>query len=247
MTPGRHRRTTERLLVPLLVLGLSLGSAAIAQAGPGQAGPDQAGGGPAADATVVDSTGQPGRTVALTFDDGPDPRNTPRLLDLLGEHHVQAVFCLWGQHVRENPELVRRIVSEGHVLCNHTMRHENMSTWSPADIRANLRATNEVIHEAAPGAEIRYFRAPYGAWGGTPGVAADMGMQPLGWSLSVADWNRPGTDVLVRRLMDGISQGGVVLLHDGGGDRSQTVEAVSRVIPRLRDEGWRFTLPARSG
>ncbi|MGJ7909033.1 polysaccharide deacetylase family protein [Actinopolyspora sp. H202] len=242
MTPGRHRRTTKRLLVPLLVLGLSLGSATLAQAGPSQAGP-----GTAANATVVDSTGQPGRTVALTFDDGPNAGETSRLLDLLGERHVKAVFCLWGQHVRENPELVRRIVAEGHVLCNHTMRHENMSSWSPADIRANLRATNEVIHEAVPGAEIRYFRAPYGAWGETPSVAADMGMQPLGWSLSVADWNRPGTDVLVSRLMNGISPGGVVLLHDGGGERGQTVEAVSRVVPRLRDEGWRFTLPARSG
>ncbi|ASU78959.1 polysaccharide deacetylase family protein [Actinopolyspora erythraea] len=237
MTVRGHRRTPGRLLVALLVLGLSLGVMSAARAEPGRT----------ANSTVVDSTGQPGRTVALTFDDGPNAGETSRLLDVLGTRDVRAVFCLWGQHVRQHPDLVRRIVAEGHVLCNHTMRHEDMSTWSPQEIRANLRATNEVIHDVVPEAEIRYFRAPYGAWGRTPEVAADMGMQPLGWRLSVRDWNRPGTDVLVQRLMNGISRGSVVLLHDGGGERAQTVDAVSRVIPRLRGEGWRFTLPARTG
>ncbi|WP_017975296.1 polysaccharide deacetylase family protein [Actinopolyspora halophila] len=221
----------------LLAVGLLFGAVSSAQAEPRES----------ADAIIVDSTGRAGRTAALTFDDGPDPRNTARMLDVLGEHHVKAVFCLWGEHVRQHPELVRRIVDEGHVLCNHTMRHENMSTWSPAEIRRNLRATNAEIHAAVPGAEVRYFRAPNGAWGETPRVAAELGMQPLGWRLSVGDWNRPGADVLVRRLREGIAPGSVVLLHDGGGDRGQTVDTVSRFVPWARGAGWKFTLPARGG
>jgi peptidoglycan/xylan/chitin deacetylase (PgdA/CDA1 family) len=166
---------------------------------------------------------------------------------VLRKHPVEAVFCLWGNHVREHPELMQRIVRAGHVLCNHTMHHDDMGTWPADRIRTDLQQTSAVIHQAAPGVPIRYFRAPYGSWGQTPTVAAQLGMQPLGWRLAVGDWEPPGTDELVRRLEEGVTPGAVVLLHDGGGDRSQTVEAVDRIIPRLRARGWRFDLPARGG
>ena len=103
-----------------------------------------------------------------------------------------------------------------------------------------------MIREAVPGAHIPYFRAPYGAWGRSPQVAAELGMQPLGWALVVGDWDPPGTEVLVDRIVTGVTEGAVVLLHDGGGDRSQTVDAVDRVIPLLREDGWRFDRPART-
>ncbi len=137
---------------------------------------------------------------------------------------------------------MRRIVADGHTLCNHGMRHEDMSAWPPERIAADLREAGDAIRAAAPYARIRYFRAPYGAWGQTPAVAASLGMQPLGWRLAVADWETPGTDELVRRLLDGITPGAVVLLHDGGRDRSQTVDAVDRVVPALRAQRWRFTV-----
>ncbi|MEH1014383.1 hypothetical protein V6U90_14880 [Micromonospora sp. CPCC 206060] len=111
-----------------------------------------------------------------------------------------------------------------------------------AEAGAERCATAE---HAVPQAGLRYFRAPYGAWGQTPAVAASLGMQPLGWRLAVGDWEPPGTDELVRRLLDGVTPGAVVLMHDGGGDRSQTVEAVDRVVPILRAERWRFTLPRK--
>jgi peptidoglycan/xylan/chitin deacetylase (PgdA/CDA1 family) len=142
---------------------------------------------------------------------------------------------------------VRRIVADGHVLCNHTMHHDDLSTWTPEQIRADLTATSALIRRAAPHARIPYFRAPFGAWGQTPVVAAGLGMQPLGWRLAITDWEPPGADVLVQRLRDGITPGAVVLMHDGGGDRSQTVTAVDRIIPELRAQGWRFALPARRG
>jgi peptidoglycan-N-acetylglucosamine deacetylase len=224
----------RRLLVPLLLVG----AAALATV-------------PAAAATtrptaeIVDSTGLPGRTVAFTFDDGPDPANTPRLLDVLRGNHVRAVFCLWGEHARQYPDLVRRIVREGHLLCNHSRNHDDLSTVPAADIRADLRATNAAIRSAVPWARIPYFRAPYGAWGESPAVAAELGMQPLGWRLAISDWEPPGTDVLIDRLLTGITPGAVVLMHDGGGDRGQTVDAVAAVIPALRAQGYHLTRPAR--
>ncbi|BCL17574.1 polysaccharide deacetylase family protein [Micromonospora sagamiensis] len=196
-------------------------------------------------ADLVDTARGGGRVVSLTFDDGPNPADTPRLLAVLRRHRIAAVFCLWGEHVDEHPDVVRRIVRDGHTLCNHGMRHDDMGSWSPERIAADLRETNDAIRHAVPGARIRYFRAPYGAWGRTPAVAASLGMRPLGWRLAVGDWEPPGTDELVRRLLDGVTPGAVVLMHDGGGDRGQTVDAVDRVVPVLRARRWRFTLPAR--
>ncbi|MEU4569118.1 polysaccharide deacetylase family protein [Micromonospora sp. NPDC023956] len=196
-------------------------------------------------ADVVDTARGGGRTLSLTFDDGPNPTDTPRLLGVLRRHRIAAVFCLWGEHVDDHPDVVRRIVADGHALCNHGMRHDDMGSWPPARIAADLRETNDAIRRAVPGARIRYFRAPYGAWGQTPAVAASLGMRPLGWRLAVGDWEPPGTDELVRRLLDGVTPGAVVLMHDGGGDRRQTVDAVDRVVPVLRAWRWRFTLPAR--
>jgi peptidoglycan-N-acetylglucosamine deacetylase len=224
----------RRLAVPVSVLLLSGGLAAPARAG----GPTP---------TVVDTARGHGDVVSLTFDDGPNPPDTLRLLDVLRRRHVRAVFCLWGDHVREHPEVVRRIAAEGHVLCNHSMHHDDLSVLTPEQIRADLVETSALIRRAVPHARIPYFRAPYGSWGQTPQVAVELGMQPLGWRLAITDWEPPGTDVLVQRLRDGITPGAVVLLHDGGGDRSQTVEAVDRIIPELRAQGWRFTLPRRRG
>jgi peptidoglycan/xylan/chitin deacetylase (PgdA/CDA1 family) len=224
----------RRLAVPMSALLLAGGLAGPAQAG----GPT---------AVVVDTARGPGDVVSFTFDDGPNPPDTLRLLDVLRRRHVRAVFCLWGDHVREHPEVVRRIVAGGHVLCNHSMHHDDLGPWTPEQIRADLTETSAAIRRAVPHARIPYFRAPYGSWGQSPQVAAELGMQPLGWRMDIADWEPPGTDVLVQRLRDRITPGAVVLMHDGGGDRSQTVEAVDRIIPELRAQGWRFTLPRRRG
>jgi peptidoglycan/xylan/chitin deacetylase (PgdA/CDA1 family) len=219
----------------VLTTGLVLGLAA---------GPAQASGGPA-EPKIIDSTRHGGRTVAFTFDDGPNPVDTPRLLRVLRKHHVKATFCLWGDYVEQHPDIVRAIALNGHQLCNHSMNHDDLSTWTPEQIEADLRRTSAAIRRAVPWAQIRYFRAPYGAWGQSPAVAAKLGMKSLGWKLAIADWEPPGTDELVKRLREGITEGAVVLMHDGPNDRGQTVDAVDRIIPELRAGGWRFDQPAK--
>ncbi|MBY8881793.1 polysaccharide deacetylase family protein [Actinacidiphila acidipaludis] len=195
--------------------------------------------------SVVESTTLVGSYVSLTFDDGPHPVHTPHLLTVLRGHGVTAVFCLRGDQALAHPEIVRAIVADGHLLGNHGMHHDDMSDWPDDRVRDDLARTSAAIRAAAPGASVPFFRAPYGRWGRTPEVASGLGMRALGWRLSAGDWERPGTDELVRRLTTGLTPGAVVLLHDGGGDRGQTVAAVDRLIPRLAAHGWHFTTPAR--
>ncbi len=192
---------------------------------------------------VVTTTGVPGRTFGLTFDDGPNPPDTLRLLDVLGALGVTAVFCLVGEQVRAHPEVAARIVRAGHLLGNHSLRHDDLGEWDADQVRADLAETSALITEAT-GVAPAYFRAPFGHWGVTPGLAGELGMVPLGWQLAVEDWLEPGAEALAERIRAGLEPGGVVLLHDGGGDRSGTVDAVARVVPVLLAEGWTAALPA---
>lgn len=184
----------------------------------------------------------PSRTAVLTFDDGPHPPDTVALLDLLAAEGVRAVFFLVGLQVEAHPGLVRRIVDDGHVLGNHSWAHDDLADWSADDVRADLGRTLDALRAAVPGAEVPFYRAPFGHWGRSVEVAAELGMRSVGWQLAVEDWEPPGVDELVRRL-GAVEPGGIVLLHDGGGDRSQTVAAVARLIPLLRADGWTFTVP----
>ncbi|MDM4777939.1 polysaccharide deacetylase family protein, partial [Micromonospora sp. b486] len=128
--------------------------------------------------------------VALTFDDGPDPRWTPQVLALLAQYGVKATFCVVGENVEAHPDLVRSIVAEGHTLCNHSWNHDvRLGKRSPAMIRADLLRTSDAILAVAPDARIEYYRQPGGAW--TPSVmsaCADMNLTPLHWNVDPSDW-----------------------------------------------------------
>jgi peptidoglycan/xylan/chitin deacetylase (PgdA/CDA1 family) len=182
--------------------------------------------------------------VALTFDDGPDPTWTPRVLRLLALAHTRATFCVVGREVAKHPELVRAIVKGGHALCNHTWSHDELLAHrSPAVMRAELARTQAAVR-AATGVTPTLFRAPGGAW--SPAVereARRQGMTPLKWQVDPRDWARPGAKYVVGVVLATVRPGAVVLLHDGGGDRSQTLAALSFLLPRLRQMGYSFQLP----
>jgi peptidoglycan-N-acetylglucosamine deacetylase len=174
--------------------------------------------------------------VALTFDDGPDPTWTPQMLDLLKQQGLKATFCVIGIHVRDHPDLVARIVREGHTLCNHSWQHDmKLGEKTPDQIRADLSRTSAAIRKAVPNARIPYYRQPGGKWTATiVNVAQQLGMAPLGWAVDPADWSKPGTQPIIDRVKTHTHAGSIVLMHDGGGDRSQTLAACRTLIPWLK-------------
>lgn len=198
--------------------------------------PGRRGDGPA---ESLRKTGKAG--VALTFDDGPDPVQTPRLLDLLAEQHVKATFCVVGENVAAHPDLVRRIVDEGHTLCNHTWRHSlTLGKERPEVIRADLERTNDAIRQAVPGAEIKYMRAPGGNFTKPfVSVAAELGMTSIYWQVDPRDWDHPAGETgeqhvakIVDTVRQQVSKGAIVLSHDY--QQPDTITAYEQLIPWLK-------------
>ncbi|MFF4172392.1 polysaccharide deacetylase family protein [Streptomyces sp. NPDC001744] len=186
-----------------------------------------------------------GRTMVLTFDDGPDPRYTPGILDTLRRHDCRAMFFVCGEMAAENRDLLRRMAAEGHVVGNHSWSHPLMTRLRPSRIRDELGTTSEVV-ERALGTAPLWYRAPYGAWNRHSfEIGAELGMEPFAWTVDSLDWTEPGTDTVVRRVLDGAAPGVVVLNHDAGGDRSQSVAALRRYLPELLGAGYHLTVPRR--
>jgi peptidoglycan/xylan/chitin deacetylase (PgdA/CDA1 family) len=188
--------------------------------------------------------------VSLTFDDGPNPRATPLVLDALRRADVRATFFVLGRHADQWPELVRRMADEGHQLANHGYWHRKLHRRGPGYVRDDLTRGTDAVERASGGVRPRHFRAPHGfrsPWV-TP-IAGSLGQRTVGWSLGVWDSARPGAGEIAKRAIDGMRAGSILLLHDGDGydpegDRLQTAEALPMIIDGLRSRGFRFdTLP----
>lgn len=191
-----------------------------------------------------------GRVAALTFDDGPNPDATPRILDALAARGVRATFFVLGRHADRWPEVVKRVTDEGHTIGNHGWHHQKLHLHGPRFVRRDLTMGTESIVQAC-GVRPALFRAPHGfrsPWV-TP-IAASLGQKTVGWSRGVWDSNRPGVDRIVRRTVDGTRPGSIMLLHDGDGydmqgDRRQTADAMPRILDELLAKGYEFvTVPA---
>ncbi|BDM73254.1 bi-functional transferase/deacetylase [Streptomyces nigrescens] len=187
------------------------------------------------------------RTLALTFDDGPDPVWTPRILDVLRRNHVHATFFVVGTQVVAHPELVRRIVAEGHQIGIHTFTHADLARLAPWQRSLELRETQLAVAGAA-GVTTALLRPPYSS--------ENDALDDADWSVlrqadaagyvtvlstrDAEDWQRPGVHRVLAHATPHGHAGQIVLMHDGGGDRSQTVAALGALIPRLKAQGFRF-------
>lgn len=183
--------------------------------------------------------------VALTFDDGPDPTWTPQVLALLAKVHVRATFCLIGRQAARYPTLVRAIVAGGHTLCNHSWDHDEQLPHRTADrIRTEMTRAQATITAASGGIAPRLFRAPGGAWSPqVEAIAASLHLTPLKWTVDPRDWSRPGAAAIVGVTIAQLRPGGVLLLHDGGGDRSQTRAALVTLLTLLPRLGYTYAVP----
>ncbi|MFJ5547906.1 polysaccharide deacetylase family protein [Streptomyces sp. NPDC093225] len=184
-----------------------------------------------------------GGNIVLTFDDGPDPRYTPGILDTLRRYDARAVFFVCGEMAVDNPDLLRRMVDEGHVIGNHTWTHPLIPKLSRSKLAWEIGHTSDVVDKTVGHPPV-WFRAPYGAWNRAAfEIGAELGMEPLAWTVDTLDWTEPGTSVIVGRVLKGAAPGVVVLSHDAGGNRSQSVTALRTYLPRLLERGFRTTLP----
>lgn len=192
-------------------------------------------------------TGRRGATVALTFDDGPHPTYTPEVLATLREHDVTAMFCVVGNQVGAHPDLVRQIVADGHALCNHTVTHDvSLPKQDEGAIVDEIAGAQNAIHAVVADAEITHYRAPGGNFAANVNAAAEAhGLTPLAWSIDTRDWQQPGAAAIHGRVADGLHPGAVILLHDGGGDRSGTVAALPDIISTVREQGYEFVVPTQ--
>ncbi len=264
----RHRRDVHRtpkahwLLLTLLLstMTVALGIQGLTRHGNGPAQtPDDAHGeaegaperrtGPVLDLSgpTPQTRGLPARTVALTFDDGPDPRWTPAILDVLRRHQAKATFFVVGSRVVEHPDLVQRIRQDGHEIGVHTFTHADLTT-APAWRRTLELSLSQSALAATAGTTASLLRPPYS---GTPAglssadydIYRDLGRHgylTVLADLDSRDWTRPGVDAIVRAATPAGTNGAVVLLHDGGGDRSQTAAATDLILSTLDARGYRF-------
>lgn len=207
---------------------------------------------------VISRAGYHKGLVALSFDDGPDPDWTPKILDILKAKHVPATFFVVGENAMPHPFLLNRIVDEGNEIGNHSFTHPNLANVSDRGTQLELNSTQRLI-EAYTGRSIRLFRAPYfgDAEPTTTNeivpalVAQQHGYTNVGLHVDPDDWKKPGVAAIVKAALDQVNTddpnhaGQIVLLHDGGGDRSQTVAALPLIIDGLRAKGYQFVPVSR--
>jgi peptidoglycan/xylan/chitin deacetylase (PgdA/CDA1 family) len=181
--------------------------------------------------------------LALTFDDGPNPAWTPRLLDILAEHNVRATFFMVGKFAHAEPELARRVANAGHLIGNHSWSHPDLSRARSANVLDELTRTSDILAQIA-GKPIRYFRPPFG--GRRPYVlrlARQLGLIPVTWNAMTTDWSEPSANKIAQNLIrkiDGNQSSGWasnIVLHDGGhrglgADRGPSVTAASQLLAR---------------
>ena len=184
--------------------------------------------------------GAPDNAIALTIDDGPTPTWTPQVLSVLRQYHVPATFFMIGWQAFGRPYLPKDIMKDGHQLANHTLSHPvSLTGMKTKAIEKEIADGTSAIYDAA-GVTPKYFRAPGGAWNKDILASTSAnGMIPIDWDIDPADWTRPGIQQIINKML-AAQPGDIMLCHDGGGDRGETVAALKTVIPQLQARGLTF-------
>ncbi len=187
------------------------------------------------------------KLVALTFDDGPSPIWTPKILDELNKSRVKATFFMLGEHVEKYPEVAQRVVREGHEIGNHTYDHHVLIYYTMEELENEINLAESAI-KSVTGLTTKYFRPPK-AWL-TPKEKIkikEMGYRVILWSLNSKDWVRFDDKYIIRYIARHIRPGDILLFHDSGGaltaeggDRSETVSIIKGLVEKLRERGYRF-------
>ncbi|MCW2928306.1 MAG: polysaccharide deacetylase family protein [Thermoleophilia bacterium] len=185
-----------------------------------------------------------GKRVALTFDDGPNGAYTDSILATLKRRHVKGTFYVIGQQAARDGARLTRMRDAGHAIGNHSWDHSQLTKLSRADVQSQLKRTSDAI-ERTTGKRPDTFRPPYGARNAAVDeVARGLGMRDIIWDVDTVDWSRPGADAIARTAVDNARNGSIILMHDGGGNREQTVAALDRVITGLQAKGFELvTVP----
>lgn len=185
------------------------------------------------------------KKVALTFDDGPHSRYTLRILDILKGHKVKACFFLLGKNVEYYPEIARRIKREGHLIGNHTYSHRHLRRLKPENILRQIEKA-EKVYKNILNLKPKFFRPPYGEYNKTvENLARERGYKLVGWEVCANDWESPPPELIAERTTSQVSDGSIVLLHDGanlrhGESRINTVRALPKIIKVLRAKGFKL-------
>jgi peptidoglycan/xylan/chitin deacetylase (PgdA/CDA1 family) len=176
----------------------------------------------------------------LTFDDGPDPTYTPQIVELLNKYNASATFFALGQEVDKFPELAKEVSINNQVVANHTYSHIDIMNASETVVQEDIKKANKAVQNAT-GKKPICFRPPYDAIDNEiKQKIGNAGGQVVMWDVDTQDWARPGVDVIVEHILDYAQSGEVILMHDGGGNRSQTVEALEILLPEMIEKGWKF-------
>ncbi|KYG37671.1 chitooligosaccharide deacetylase [Bacillus gaemokensis] len=181
------------------------------------------------------------KIIAITFDDGPDPTYTPQVLKLLRQYKAEATFFMIGFRIQRNPYLIEQVIKEGHEIGNHTMDHLYANNASDEKLKNDILEGKKYLQKWVK--EPLLFRPPGGYINDMVFTTAkEAGYQIVLWSWhqDPKDWANPGTESIVKHVVTNAKNGDIVLLHDGGSDRSQTVAALEKILPALQKEGYRF-------
>ena len=187
---------------------------------------------------TVSSVPVDGPYIALTFDDGPSAKLTPKLLDLLAQHHIHATFFVIGENVAQHPEIVKRAAREGHEIGNHSWSHPNLAKLSDENVRNQIKRTEEVI-SGAIGARPVLLRPPYGSLTARQKhfIHDELGYEIVLWDVDPYDWKRPGPTVVTNRILKETRPGSIVLSHD---IHPGTIEAMPATLSELEARGFKF-------